>query len=216
MEKMEKAKIINLRTGQSLVCQFNPEELTLTKQINWNHSPVSGDNVGQVEYGSGQPETFNLKLIFDTTATGLDVRLEYALLLEMAKPGSLIPGLKIKEPAQCRFLWGAITSFTAVITSISQNFIMFLSNGTPVRANLDVAFQEVKDEAQQAQEQPTNPTTRSEPRKTRRVQQGDRLDLIAFEEYGDAGQWLALAEANELDNPLALAPGQILKIPILA
>jgi nucleoid-associated protein YgaU len=61
----------------------------------------------------------------------------------------------------------------------------------------------------------TNPTTRTEARKTRVVQQGDRLDLIAYQEYGAVAHWRHLAEANGLHDPSGLRPGQVLVIPPL-
>lgn len=212
MERLEKAKIISLNTGKILIFQFNPEQYTLSKQISWNSTPNKGKDVGESEYSSGQPASLSLKLLFDTTETGLDVRLEYAILMELTKPKSLIPGFKTDEPPKCRFIWGKIPSFTAVITNVSQTFTMFLGDGTPVRARVDVTLQEVKDELDLPFQ---NPTSRSEPRKTRQVRLGDRIDLLAYEEYGDANYWLALAEANDLENPLTLEPGQILNIPVL-
>ena len=44
------------------------------------------------------------------------------------------------------------------------------------------------------------------------VKQGDTIDWIAFEEYGDSSMWRLIAETNDLDNPKVLRPGQILSI----
>ena len=43
----------------------------------------------------------------------------------------------------------------------------------------------------------------------------DRLDLLAFEAYGDATQWRLLAAANQITDPLHLRPGQVLLLPPL-
>lgn len=47
------------------------------------------------------------------------------------------------------------------------------------------------------------------------VKSGDTLSAIAKREYGDAGQWKRIYEANrdQLDNPDLIHPGQELKIP---
>jgi len=47
------------------------------------------------------------------------------------------------------------------------------------------------------------------------VRSGDRLDNIAAKEYGDAGNWRPIAEANNLDDPRRLQPGHVLIIPPL-
>ena len=47
------------------------------------------------------------------------------------------------------------------------------------------------------------------------VKSGDTLSAIAEREYGDAGQWRRIFEANRetIDNPDLIHPGQELKIP---
>lgn len=47
------------------------------------------------------------------------------------------------------------------------------------------------------------------------VRSGDTLSAIAKREYGDAGQWKRIFEANrdKIDNPDLIHPGQELKIP---
>jgi len=47
------------------------------------------------------------------------------------------------------------------------------------------------------------------------VQQGDTLSAIAKREYGDAGKWKQIYEANreQIDDPDLIHPGQELRIP---
>jgi nucleoid-associated protein YgaU len=47
------------------------------------------------------------------------------------------------------------------------------------------------------------------------VKSADRIDIIASEEYGDAGKWRPIADANHLDDPDQLIPGEVLIIPAL-
>jgi nucleoid-associated protein YgaU len=51
--------------------------------------------------------------------------------------------------------------------------------------------------------------------KRRIVRRGDTLSSIAIEQYNDVTQWRAIAIANDIDNPRALTPGQVLVIPKL-
>lgn len=49
------------------------------------------------------------------------------------------------------------------------------------------------------------------------VQAGDRLDLLAFQAYGDPEFWWKIADANpQLVIPDELTPGMLLHIPRLA
>ena len=49
----------------------------------------------------------------------------------------------------------------------------------------------------------------------REVRPQDTLSTIAYEEYGDPNKWRSIADYNNLDNPLAISPGQVLSIPSL-
>jgi len=45
------------------------------------------------------------------------------------------------------------------------------------------------------------------------VQPGDTLTTIALKVYGDPSLWHKIAEANRLENPDLILPGQVLVIP---
>ncbi len=67
------------------------------------------------------------------------------------------------------------------------------SDGQPIRATLDVTFQQVESEGTYP---PTNPTSYAEVNKVRVVMPGETIDSIAFDEYGDAKHWKLLADQN--------------------
>ena len=48
---------------------------------------------------------------------------------------------------------------------------------------------------------------RATARRTHRVVAGDSLPQLAWREYGDATAWRVIAEANDIDDPMVLAPG---------
>ena len=59
-----------------------------------------------------------------------------------------------------------------------------------------------------------NPTSGSlAARSTHQVVAGDSLPLLAWREYGDPTAWRAIAEANEIDDPMILPPGAELLLP---
>jgi nucleoid-associated protein YgaU len=201
-----------------LQCQFNPAELKITKKVKWKtpekYPPAR--NAPDLDFGGGEPATFKLDLVFDTTQDtkrqGRDVRKHTNELLKLVKVhGSDMR--KRKPPPRVKFQWGKITLFLAVVEQVVITFTLFDSDGTPLRAKAAVDFKQDDDSDDPLP--PTNPTTRTEARRTRRVRQGDRLDLIAYEEYGHPSHWRHLAEANGLLDPLDLQPGQILVVPLL-
>lgn len=62
---------------------------------------------------------------------------------------------------------------------------------------------------------PTEPTNITPAGKTYTVVRGDSLSKIAKREYGDAGKWRTIFEANKdvIENPDLIEPGQELIIP---
>lgn len=225
--KLERAKLTTVdKLGKKLPpsskryaeleCQFNPKQLKITKEVAWEGSNTPGRNAPDLDFKGGKPAEFSLSLVFDTSqaskSAGQDVRKYTNQLLKLAMMGKRVGNYRIPPP-RVQFEWGKITLFMAVVKKVTLTYLLFLPDGTPVRAKADVDFiqQDVSDD----EKGKTNPTTRTEARRTRRVQMGERLDMIAYEEYGHPRHWRHLAEANDLLDPTDLRPGQILVIPPL-
>jgi nucleoid-associated protein YgaU len=209
------AKIINLDGGGTAVeCLFNPKEYSFSKHNTWTAGQTKGHNMPQIEFGGGQPATLQMQLFFDTYAAGKDVRKKYTdaiWKLMMVDPSLKDPKNKKSRPPKVRFQWGAAWSFDAVITSITQKFTLFLPDGTPVRATLDVTFQQIKDEALLPKQNPTSGGVGGE--RVWVVNEGDTLAWIAFKTYGDSTAWRRIADANRLTQVRRLVPGTALEIP---
>ena len=211
---MQKATIKNLNSSDVVECHFNPSEFGIGKTLKWEEKPDQGADAPKIEYSGAQAQDMSITLLFDTTEAGAenspkDVRDEYTALIEMAQVDPKKKNSKThkSEPPKCRFEWGKFLAFDAVITDLKQKFTMFARDGTPLRSEVSVTFKQVDEPWR-----PQNPTSRSEARKIWVVEEGQRLDWIAFQEYGDSAQWRYIAETNNLDNPDALHPGQLLKL----
>lgn len=207
---VQKAKIASVKNpGKSVVCHFNPDTFSLDRTINWNVDTSIGGDASNVSFAGGQASDLTLTLLFDTTDTGNDVRDTYATLIELSEVDPNTKNAKTGkgEPPLCRFEWGRFLTFTAVITKLGQKFLMFKADGTPLRAEVTVTFKQIEEASR-----PQNPTTRTEPRKIWVVLEGQTLDWIAYQEYGDSAYWRHIAETNDLADPLDLRPGQVLKL----
>ena len=94
--------------------------------------------------------------------------------------------------------------FAAVIEKLGRKVTMFHPDGTPARATLSVSFKEYRTLRQQLED----PRRESADKTKRRVVVGrDSLWLIAAREYDDPNEWVRIAEANDLDDPREIAPG---------
>lgn len=214
--QLVKAVIHNLDTNDSVECMFNPKEYTFSKQNRWKFTDQKGKNLPEPEFQSGQPTNLRMQLFFDTYESRVDVRQEYTTKIwDLTRVNEDTKNRKTNKgrPPLCQFQWGTNWAFKAVVTNISQRFTLFLSDGTPVRATLEVTFQQVEDEGLYPRQNPTSGG--GEGRKVHIVREGERIDWIATSEYGDPAMWRLIAEQNELNDPLMLEPGQKLAIPPL-
>jgi len=209
---VEKAKLVNLDTNEEIKCLFNPNEYTFSKRNTWVSKMVKGRNVPSLEFGGGDSIELKMQLFFDTYTAGGDVRTVTNKIWKLMNINTKLADMTTTKgrPPMVEFQWGATWSFKAVITNISQKFTLFRENGIPVRATLDVDFLQAKEEGRYPGQ---NPTTKGNPGYRRRiVREGDTLDWIAFDEYGDSSLWRHIADVNNLDNPMNLLPGQVLAI----
>mgnify|MGYP005844377809 CR=1 FL=1 len=210
---LQPASIVNLLTNEEVRCMFNPHEYTLSKRNAWEKKPVKGKNVPRVTFQQGGPQTLTLTLHFDTLADGADVRdfTDPLWKMMMVDESSQNPRSGKSFPPPVAFRWGKL-NFEAVITNLNQKFTLFLDDGTPVRCTVDITLEQLIDVDDYA---PQQPSMRGGPGWIEQVVTavaGDRLDNIAAAAKGAADTWRQVAEANNIDNPLNIKPGQRLRL----
>lgn len=199
--------------------QYNPPEYTVTKGAQIAEIGIPGLDSPILQFIRGTNEQITLKLFFDTTESGGDVREKTEKFYRLVKIDS-----KLHAPPRCRLSWGRAlgsligknakheNKFIGIVSHITQRFILFKSDGTPLRAEVDVTFKEYKTLDQQIKELGLQSADHT---KVRTVRRGDTLSGIAAEEYDDPGKWREIAEYNNISNPRVLVPGQTLEIPPL-
>lgn len=200
---------------------FNPTQYSISKANHWSREPYKGGNVPHWEFGGGDPRQLEIEIFFDSYLPRQGVQKDDVRKLTNRLFTFMMIDTSLKDensqmgsPPLCVLIWGQDTrhQFNCYITSCTVTYTMFdTDSGMPIRATAKLTLKEVSDPEHL---QPTNPTSRGEPgRRLYTVQEGDRLDLIAYREYGDAREWRHIAEANRLFNPLELRPGMVLAIP---
>lgn len=198
---------------KDLEVQFNPPEYTVTKGAQIAEIGIPGLDSPILQFIRGTNEQITLKLFFDTTEKKTDVREETERFYKLVKINS-----ELHAPPLCRLSWGKPlggfttsqeSKFTGIVSNITQRFILFDSEGTPLRAELDVTFKEHKTIEQQVQELKLKSADHT---KIQKVRKGDTLSGIAAEQYSDPGKWREIARYNNIENPRVLVPGQLLGI----
>jgi LysM repeat protein len=210
---LERVQIKNLFTGETFKALFNPEEYTLNKDNNFASQTVPGLSSPLLQFVNGNLRTLEMELLFDTYLPRTtqsqqlrDVREETERIINLMR----ING-EFHAPPILEVTWASLF-FRCVLARVSQKFIMFVSDGRPVRARLSVTFNEFIDEEHEAKE--VNRQT-ADFSKVHMVNQGERLSTIAGSFYGNEQSWRPIAIANELADPRAIFTGQVLRIPSL-
>ena len=209
---MRRATLTNVVTGVPTEVLFNPEEYTVNRETTFAQLPVPGLSAPITQFVHGNAQTLEMELFLDTfeanrqATAGSDVR---QLVQRVVSFMEIDPTLHAPPPLV--FAWGSL-DFTCVLTRVSQKFVMFRPDGTPVRARLSVvfsAFTNVDMEAKEVKRQTADYT------KVHVVAAGETLQLIAWREYGSAADWRPIALYNGLDDPRTLPVGATLHLPRL-
>lgn len=216
MASMEKAILTNTVTNERVQVLFNPEEYTLSKDNNFAQTGVPGLSAPILQFVHGNLQTLEMELFLDTyeahgsggaaTQAGEDVRGLTRKITDLMKiePSTHAPPVLL-------FTWGSL-SFTCVLARVTQRFTMFLPDGKPVRARLQVTFNEFRNgdlEAKEVKRETANYT------RYHLVRQGETLASIAAHTYGNPQLWRPIAVRNNIDNPASLPPGTNLVVPML-
>jgi nucleoid-associated protein YgaU len=201
----------------TIAVQFNPPEYTLAKAAQIAEIAIPGIDAPILQFVRGQTQTLALELFFDTTRQGsteskvVDVRERTDVVAQL---GRIQP--KTHAPPRVRVVWGKGLSFRAIVDNVQQKFTLFNPAGVPVRATLTVTFKEYKTLEEQLKELNLQSADHT---KRRVVRRRDTLARIAYEEYGDAGKWRAIADHQDNRGRLTdfrrLTPGMELAIPAI-
>jgi hypothetical protein len=203
-----KATITNCFTKDDIEVMFNPEEYTFNKDVNFAQAQVPGLSSPLLQFVNGNLRTLELELLLDTfDGDHSDVRplVERLTHLMEVDPERHAPPILL-------FAWGESLSFRCVLARATQRFVMFLENGTPVRARVQVTFNEYRNAELEAKEVKRETADYS---KVHEVAQGETLAAIAAGAYSDARLWRPIALRNGIEDPRVLAAGARLLIPPL-
>jgi hypothetical protein len=192
--------------GEKLEVLFNPNEYSIEKSNQFNSKAVPGLPTPISQYVHGNADTLTMELFFDTYT----YKNSEDVTIYTKKLSSLLDvNPKLHAPPVVRFIWGEV-QFKGIIERLTQKFTMFLSDGTPVRASLNVTFKEYKTIKEQLSELGRESADRTH---TRIVREGESLWIYAAQEYDDPGLWRNIARKNRIFNPRILKSGERIEIP---
>lgn len=243
MEKA-KIRIISSKTPiDPIDVMFNPTEYQITRNMSYADVNVPGLSMPILQFVRGESQQLQLELFIDssdrkepspsippgnpqTAATNEDIagiepvpldkwpslaKSPYAEHRLMALRRLAQIDSELHAPPVIEFSWAA-ARFQGVITSFTEKFTMFDDKGHIVRARVTLQLKSWRNPDQLFSE--VNPKS-PDRTKTRVLRAGERLDMIAAEEYGDPAQWPAIAKANGITRPRVVPVGTLLVVPPL-
>lgn len=227
--KLEKAQIVPVTvSGQGknaatsantsvspITFMYNPASVKWTVTPQWRSTRDAASDSADKTYGGNEGRTLTLSnIIFDTFEKRSSVRTEFIDKLEKL---ALRDNKDQHDPPFVIFTWGNFGNQVDIyncppfkVTSLDVEYTMFLNDGTPVRAKVNVTLKEARPEEQQAEMKAGQSPDHA---KLVTMRRGDTLQSIAYQEYDDPREWRRIADANGLEDPMNVKPGTKLVVP---
>jgi Contractile injection system tube protein len=187
----DRAKLIPVKgpASEAIEVHFNPTSLQIAIT---NNLREQGKGNAKTQYVEKSSAKLTLDLIFDTTVTGGDVRVETGKVAKLMAPGK---ANKQGEPATIvRFEWGTFT-FQGLIESYKETIDFFSSNGIPLRASLNLTLASLEKAFDNIGTK--KPENRAEPVIQNLSPTGDSLQQVS-RQAGNSGR--AIAADNGLES----------------
>jgi hypothetical protein len=214
---LQKARLVNVSVSPPVWVDvlFNPTEYGIDRGAAYADLQVPGLETPILQFVRGEAETLTVELFLDRSAEGKSVEDDLAKLRKFVQ---IDPTLH--APPVCSFQWGANVQlhdppgpgFQGVVTALKEKYSLFDDQGHVLRARVTLTLKSYKPAEVQLRE-----ISRQSPDRThvRVLREGERLDQLANETYGNPRLWRVIARANRIDRPRFVRPGTPLFVPAL-
>jgi nucleoid-associated protein YgaU len=186
---------------------FNPSEYKLKKENTFAEVPIPGLETPPLQYVRGGARTLSMDVLVDTSGELKDVRKKYVRKIEKL----LKQNEKLHAPPIVEFHW-AKQVFRGVLQSLEITYLLFHSDGKPLRARLSLVLKEYRPvDVRLKADKNTSPDVE----KRYVVRAGESLSSISGAIFRDPSHWREIAVANGITDPRDVAPGTVLVVPRL-
>lgn len=142
MSTLEKATLVcEKKEAPDIKFMFNPTELKFSRQLNYNPSEGARTKEGlnKVNFANPAPCTLSISnIIIDTYEKGGSVTPHIKKFLKSVR---FVQGLQ--RPPIYIFTWGDYKHLRCFVQSLDYSLTMFLPDGTPVRAKVNLTLKEI-------------------------------------------------------------------------
>jgi len=191
---------------QMYMVMFNPNSYKTELKINYDEEQADKTEKKTPRFKNIGPKQFSFDFVVDGTgAAGYkrDVGLDVSSFIKVVGYDKNIGKGSIRY---LLLLWGSFIQ-KCVIESISVNYTLFSSLGSPLRATITATFREYNDEPSELFKA-VDEFFSSAP-----VQGALSVANVAFQAFNSVSQTVAIAKANDLDSIRANVDSNNLKLP---
>jgi nucleoid-associated protein YgaU len=203
------------KAGTPFEMMINPETYSHTYSTKYTDRKNIGSNAQAADFNQMTKEKLSFKVVFDSTGVvplsdankGKDVK---QMVKELKAIVYDYQG-KIHQPYFVELLWGALL-FKGKLDTLTLEYKLFRSDGTPLRANVSLSFVGyISEEMAAAQANTSSPDMTH----VVTIKEGDTLVELCRQVYGKSKYYLQVAEKNDLASFRYLKPGSKLNFPPL-
>ena len=146
IDPQAKLSIRSLETPRLVVtAMYNPAELRIDHSVPWQPNPTSRGDQPSLQFSAAIARVMTFELLFDTYEAGTNVHDGFlADLFKLALVRDANGAEETRRPPRVAVKWGVdkLPDFEGVIESLSTRYVMFMPNGTPVKATCHVMVRE--------------------------------------------------------------------------
>ena len=187
--------------------RFNPTEYQIQRANTFAEIAIPGLEAPPLQFVRGAGEKLTAEVLVDTSDTLEDVRIRYTDKLRLL----MKVNSELHAPPIVRFTWDTQV-FVGVMESLNITYVLFTSEGLPLRARLSFSLKEYRPAEVQIKEMKT---ASPDFEKTWVVRRGDTLTAVASAVYKDPARWREIARQSGIQDPRRLEPGSKLLLPAL-
>ena len=227
---VSKLVIYNLDEQKTIVTLYNPKQYTLSRAVNWMQVDSLKRDISSQSFSGGRPRTLAMELTIDTvntfTGTTFKTSVEDRKTDKSENVMNYVKEIEDltymvrarKRPPLLLVVWGVDSlKLYCVLKSVNQTYNMFARDGTPIRASLQLEFEEldpaiyqiVNDDGSTGRDTETGS-------KVIITSKGDDCFSVSLKAYGSATHYKEVAKANKIyDISKKFQKGLVLNCPKL-
>lgn len=146
-----RCSLVNVSTGESLECLFNPTQISEKIQVNWNRLSVPGLSHQVLQFQStGNRQVsgveFYLDRFFASQQPGAPEIMDFrAFIRSLTVPPEGTEGVPETAPPRTLFIWPDVITIETVITDAEFQYRQIAADGKVLVYTATVSFEEILD-----------------------------------------------------------------------